>query len=336
MSVKYKDYYETLGVSRATPQKEIRKAYRELARKYHPDVNPGNKAAEEKFKDIQEAYAVLSDAEKRKRYDQLGSGWEAGADFTPPPGWRSTRVEFGDRANVEDVFGESGPFSDFFQSVFGGLGFETGRGGRTASRGTDVEAEIEMSLEDVHRGATPTVSLQTTGPCPDCGGRGTRRMSACQNCRGTGQVISRRRMTVNIPAGARDNSVLRLSGKGDRRSPDGPPGDLYLRIRIKPHPNLELVGTDDVQVEIPVTPWEAALGAPVTVPTIDGSVEMTIPRGTQSGSRLRLRGQGLRKRDGSRGDQFVKVRIALPGSLTPEEERLFQELARLSRFNPRA
>ncbi len=335
MSVKYKDYYEILGVPRSAVQKEIRKAYRELARKYHPDVNPGNQSAEEKFKEIQEAYAVLSDPAKRKQYDQLGSGWEAGADFSPPPGWRSTRVDFGDRGDMEDIFGESGRFSDFFQSVFGGFGFEPGRGRPTASRGTDVEAEIELSIEDVHRGASPTVSLQTTGPCPECGGRGTRRMSACSSCRGTGQVVSRRRMTVNIPAGARQNSVVRLSGKGDRRTPNGPPGDLYLRIRVKPHPSFEQVGTDDVQVEVPVTPWEAALGAQVTVPTLEGSVEMTIPPGTQSGSRLRLRGQGLGKRGGGRGDQYVKVRIALPSRLDPEEERLFRELARASRFNPR-
>lgn len=336
MSVRYKDYYKTLGVDRKASQEEIRKAYRKLARQFHPDVNPGKPEAEEKFKDVQEAYAVLSDAEKRAHYDQLGQDWTSGADFTPPPGW-SGRFDFGEPLNERDIFDESGGFSDFFQFLFGGL-----RGSRpTASpqqpstgKG-DVEAEIELSLEDLHHGARPTLSIRTSGPCPRCGGRGTHQMRRCPQCGGSGQVSSRKRtMTVRIPPGLRPDSVLRITGKGEERGLGRPPGDLYLRIKVKPHARFRLTG-DDLSVELPVAPWEAALGCKVNVPTLEGSVEMTIPPGTQSGTLLRLRGQGLRRRDGSRGDQLVRVRIEIPTALSPEEEELFRKLSKVSRFDPR-
>ncbi len=346
-SVKYKDYYATLGVERSASRDEIRKAYRKLARQYHPDKNPGDKSAEERFKDIQEAYAVLSDAEKRQQYDRLGSGWQQGADFTPPPGWGGgggTRVEFGNAGDFQDIFGEFGGFSDFFESLFGGRGRATyqqtsqagPRARRTkAPRGADVESEIELSLEDLHKGTRPTIVLRTTEVCPDCQGKGVRRMSRCSRCQGTGEVMSRKRLTVNIPPGMRDGSVLRLSGKGGRQRPDGPAGDLYLRIRVKPHPLFEVVGQDDLQIDVPITPWEGALGAKVPVTTLEGSVEVTIPPGTEGGSRLRLRGQGLNRRDGSRGELYVRIRMAVPAELTADERELFQQLAAKSSFNPR-
>ena len=343
-SVKYKDYYQTLGVQRSSSQDEIRKAYRKLARKYHPDRNPGDKSAEEHFKDIQEAYAVLSDPEKRQQYDRLGSGWQQGADFTPPPGWSGTRVEFGNAADFQDIFGDFGGFSDFFQSLFGGRGraasSQSAQSGSRVwrsqpARGADVESEIELSLEELHKGTRPTVVLRTTEVCPDCQGKGVRRMSRCSRCQGTGELTTRKRLTVRIPPGMRDGSVLRLSGKGGRQRPDGPAGDLYLRIRMKPHPLFEVVGQDDLQIEVPITPWEGALGAKVPVTTLDGSVEVTIPPGTEGGARLRLRGQGMNRRDGSRGDLYVRVRIAVPAQLSPEEEELFRQLSVKSTFNPR-
>jgi DnaJ-class molecular chaperone len=321
-SVKYKDYYETLGVQRSSSQDEIRKAYRKLARKYHPDRNPGDKSAEEHFKDIQEAYAVLSDPEKRQQYDRLGSGWQQGAD----------------------IFGDFGGFSDFFQSLFGGRGraasSQSAQSGSRVwrsqpARGADVESEIELSLEELHKGTRPTVVLRTTEVCPDCQGKGVRRMSRCSRCQGTGELTTRKRLTVRIPPGMRDGSVLRLSGKGGRQRPDGPAGDLYLRIRMKPHPLFEVVGQDDLQIEVPITPWEGALGAKVPVTTLDGSVEVTLPPGTEGGARLRLRGQGMNRRDGSRGDLYVRVRIAVPAQLSPEEEELFRQLSVKSTFNPR-
>jgi DnaJ-class molecular chaperone len=317
VSVKYKDYYKILGVDRGADQKEIRRVYRKLARKFHPDVNPGDKAAEERFKDIQEAYAVLSDPEKRRTYDELGSSWQPGADFSPPPGWRRTRFDMGDLGDLSDLFGGGpGGFSDFFQSIFGGLGGRPrpdSRRRRPTSTGADVEAEIELTLEEIHQGTRKTM---TVTPAP-------------------GRPAAPKRMTVNIAAGARDNSVVRLAGKGERTHPAGQPGDLYLRIKVRPHPRFKPVGADDIQVEVPVSPWEAALGATIRVPTLDGDVEMRIPAGTQSGSRLRLRGQGLRTRSGSRGDQIVRVRIAVPSRLTPNEKQLLEKLAAVSQFNPR-
>ncbi|UCF37077.1 MAG: J domain-containing protein [Acidobacteriota bacterium] len=339
MTIQYRDYYETLGVSRSASQEEIRKVYRKLARKYHPDVNPGDKAAEEKFKDIQEAYAVLSDPEKRSRYDQLGANWQAGADFTPPPGWGGTRVDFGDVGDLGDLFGGGGAFSDFFQSIFGGFGGARARGRsspRAASKGADVEAQIELSLEDVHRGCRPTLSLQTQSICQQCHGSGMMGRGRCMACNGLGRIAVPRRLTVNIAPGARDNSVVRLAGKGEKRTAAGPAGDLFLRVRIRKHPKFRITGTDDLRVEVPVTPWEAALGAKIPVPTLDGSIEVTVPEGTQGGANLRLRSQGLRRRDGSRGDLYIRIRIALPKKLTREEEALLRQLANISKFNPRS
>jgi len=341
MSVQYKDYYKLLGVKRDASQKEIRKAYRELARKYHPDVNPDNDRAEEMFKDIQEANAVLSDPEKRQMYDRLGSNWRAGADFSPPPGWQGQRTNVHDLGDLGDLFGDSGGrgFSDFFQSVFGGFGMgETGqtrRGRRPSPRGSDTEATIELDLEDVHKGTQRTVTLYSVQVCPECRGSGVKGRAQCARCRGGGQLRTPKRMKVNISPGVRDGSVLRLKGKGERYSANGPAGDLYLKIKVKPHPLFKIVGQHSVQIEVLVSPWEAALGAKIKVPTLEGSVEMSIPPGTQSGSRLRLREQGLHKRNSGRGDQYVKVAIVIPSSLSREEEELMKKLAQVSSFKPR-
>lgn len=323
MSVKYKDYYEILGVGRGSSQDEIKKAYRKLARKYHPDVNPGDKEAEEKFKDIQEAHAVLSDPEKRKRYDQLGSNWQAGSDFKPPPGWEGVQVEFGRRGGgFEDIFGGTGGaggFSDFFQTLFGGFsagGRQTARRGRFQRKGSNVEATLELDLEDVHRGTRTTLTLQSNLPRPQ-GSPATRKVN------------------VNIKPGAREGSLLRIKGKGEPGPGGGPPGDLFLRIRIREHPIFSIVGKDDLQVTSRVSPWEAALGGTVEVPTLEGPVDIKIPAGTQGGQRIRLRGKGLAKRNGERGDLFAMIQIAVPRKLSNREQELFEELARISSFKPR-
>jgi DnaJ-class molecular chaperone len=338
MSVKYQDYYKVLGVKRDASQKEIRKAYRELARKYHPDVNPNDKRAEERFKDIQEANAVLSDPEKRKMYDRLGSNWQAGADFTPPPGWEGHRVEFRDLGDLFEGPGGGG-FSDFFQSIFGGFGMgESSRyrpGRRPASVGADLEATIELDLEDIHSGAHRTVTVHSAQVCPLCRGSGVKGRNRCPSCRGVGQLRQPRRMKVQISPGAREGSVLRLKGKGEKVTQNGPAGDLYLRIRLRPHPLFTVIGEDNVQIEIGVSPWEAALGAKIKVPTLEGSVEMSVPPGTQTGAKLRLRGQGLRKRTSGRGDQYVRIKIVIPSSLSREEEALMKKLAEVSSFKPR-
>lgn len=334
MAVKFKDYYDVLGVSKIATADDIKKAYRKLARKNHPDVNPGDKSAEDAFKEINEAYEVLSDPEKRKRYDQLGSNWKAGAEFTPPPGWENAGVQFGD---FGDVFGgehRPGGFSDFFESLFGNR-----RGARAGAgfqmRGQDVEAEIALTLEETHRGGARSLSLRAAEPCTDCGGSGSKDGKTCPTCHGAGVIRRPKSLEVTIPAGVRDGSVIRLAGQGESGMNGAPAGDLFLRVRIEPHPVFNGVGADDVQIELPVAPWEAALGGKVSVPTLDGPVEMKIPAGAQGGQRLRLRGQGLNRRGGGRGDQYVKLKIVVPSKLTDREKDLFEKLAAESRFNAR-
>ena len=310
MAVKFKDYYEVLGVPRGASGDEIRKTYRKLARQYHPDVNPNDKSAEEKFKEINEAYEVLSDADKRKRYDELGANWKSGAEFTPPPGAQNGRVDF---TGFGDAFGGArgaSDFSDFFESLFGR------RGSARSSADfrmppQDIEAEISLTLEEAHRGVKRNITLQSSG---------TDRLKSLE---------------VTIPPGVREGTVIRLAGQGEPGTSGGPPGDLYLHVRIEPHPLFEIVGDADVQIEFPAAPWEAALGAQVNVPTLDGPVEMKIPPGTQGGTRLRLRGQGLNKRRGGRGDQYVKIKIVIPPKLTARERSLFEKLAAESKFDPR-
>jgi curved DNA-binding protein len=342
MAVKFRDYYEVLGVARTASGDEIKKAYRKLARKHHPDVNPGDKTAEEKFKELNEAYEVLSDPDKRKRYDQLGANWKAGAEFTPPPGWTGWEGrEGGGRGfDFNEIFGEgrgASGFSDFFETLFsGGRGARAGAG--FAMRGSDVEAEITLTLEEAHRGLTRTLTFEASERCPECGGSGIKDNQTCPTCRGRGSIRRPKSLEVNIPAGVREGSIIRLAGQGEPGSGNAQAGDLFLRVRIKPHPLFSIVGEDDIQVELPVAPWEAALGAKVNVPTLDGPVEMTIPPGAQGGQRLRLRGQGLNRRGaqgGGRGDEYVKLKIVIPPKLSPKEEELFEKMGAESRFDAR-
>src|SRR5262245_14422305 len=302
MAVKFKDYYETLGVSRSASEGQIRDAYRKLARKHHPDVNPGDKTAEEKFKEINEAYSVLSDPQKRKQYDALGQNWKQGAEFRPPPTWENVRVEFGDTEGFGD-------FSDFFETVFGGSrGRRAGPG--FTRRGSDVESEIPITLEEAHRGTTRSISLRS----PD------------------GKQKSVR---VNIPAGLSNGELIRVPNEGEPGGGGGPPGDLFLSVRIEPHRIFKTLEDGNLEMNLPVAPWEAALGANMRTPTIDGAVELTIPPETQAGRRLRLRGQGLNRKSGGRGDQYVRIQIVNPPSLGPNERELYKRLASESRFDAR-
>ena len=342
--MKFKDYYEILGVKREASDEQIRQAYRKLARKYHPDLNPGDKAAEEKFKEINEANEVLSDPEKRKRYDQLGANWRDGAEFTPPPGWGQVNVEFGD---LRDIFGGGaggasgggGAFSDFFEMLFGGsrdAGSAEARRtrGRGRARGQDAEAEMEIALEDAHRGGRHRITMQAARACPTCNGTGMANNAVCPTCRGTGQVLSPKTIDVNIPPGARAGSVIRLPKHGQPGTGGGEAGDLFVKLQLKPHPTFTVAG-DDLTVEVPVTASEAVLGATIEVPTIDGKAEMKVPAGSQSGQRLRLRGQGLSKRGGGRGDLYVRLKVVVPPQPTEREKQLYQELASASPFKPR-
>ncbi len=313
MAVKFRDYYEILGVSRGAKQDEIKKTYRKLARKYHPDLNPNNKQAEEKFKEIQEAYEVLGDADKRTKYDQLGANWKNGADFTPPPNWGGSQGGI----NMDDLFeragrGRGSAFSDFFETLFGGMGGmgmgggpsagTRGRAGGRAAPAAEAETELTLPLEEMHRGTLRKLTV---------------RMGNAEKT-----------IDVRIPPGARDDSRIRIPGGG----PNG--GDLFVRLRQSPHSQFTVKG-DDTETDAAITPWEAALGASIEVPTLDGKAEIRVPPGIGSGQRLRLRGHGLNKRGGGRGDHFVRLKIAVPKELTPAERKLFEELSKVSRFRPR-
>lgn len=341
MAVGTKDYYEVLGVSRNATENEIKAAYRKLARKHHPDLNPGDKAAEERFKELQEAYSVLSNAERRKLYDQYGENWrvvEQTGQAPPPPGWEGVRASGEQQAGGFDFggfdFGEfragAGGVEDIFEELFG-----RARRARRSARGQDIEAEIELSLEEAHRGGRRALQMQTAEICSTCQGAGViGENQICQTCGGAGRVLKPRTIEVNIPAGVRDGSMVRLAGQGGAGFGGAPAGDLYLRIRLRPHPTFTVRG-DDLEIEVPVAPWEAVLGARVEVPTIEKQVELVVPAGAQAGQRLRLRGQGLNKRKGGRGDLYVRLEVVVPREVSDEERRLYEELRRVSRFTPR-
>jgi curved DNA-binding protein len=345
MAVNTKDYYQVLGIGRNASTDDIKKAYRKLARKFHPDLNPGDKSAENRFKALQEAYDVLSDAENRKLYDQYGENWKAvkQGGGPPPPGWERARTTRGPTTggiDFEDFdfgsFRGTGGF-DIFEEMFGGGrgGARAGRG-RGSSRGQDVEAELELSLEEAHRGGRHTLQMQVAEVCPTCKGTGVvDENKTCQTCRGLGQVLKPKTLEVNIPAGVRDGSTVRLAGQGGPGMPGSEPGDLYMHIRLRPHPRFTVRG-DDLEVELPIAPWEAVLGTRAEVPTIEGQVEMTIPPGAQSGQRLRLRGQGLNKRQGGRGDEYARLKVVTPKEVSAEERRVYEQLRDLSRFEPRS
>jgi curved DNA-binding protein len=310
MAVGYQDYYEALEVPRTASSEDIRRAYRRLARKYHPDVNkePG---AEDRFKQISEAYEVLRDEEKRARYDRLGPNWKNGQDVSGAGG-------FGEEFRSGDGFGDvrfdfgGGDASDFFEGLFGqrargSARGPAGRGGFNgfSMRGGNQEAVLELTLEEAASG-------------------GKRRLSL-----GDGRDFE-----VEIPRGVRDGQRIRLAGQGSAGAGGGPAGDLFLRVRVKPHPRFRVEGRD-LYVDLPVSPWEAALGAEAPVPTLTGTARLKVPPGSSTGRRLRLRGQGLPSPDGSAGDLYAVLAIHVPKRLTKQERELFEQLAAVSKFDPR-
>lgn len=294
--MKYKDYYAVLGVPRDADEEAIKKAYRKLARKHHPDVSkdPG---AEARFKDIAEAYATLKDPEKRAAYDSLGAR-RSGEEFRPPPDWAQGA------ASGEDIFADM-DLGDLFATLRRGRGQRRPAGPR---RGRDYEASLQLSLEDAHRGTTVSLDIA--------------------------HEDGSRTLAVTVPPGATEGQRLRLRGKGGAGSDGGDAGDIYLHITLRPH-SLYRVDGHDLYFDLALAPWEAALGADVEVPTLDGPVLLTVPAGSRSGRKLRLRGRGLHTGRGGRGDLYALVRIDVPTSLTPRERELFEELSRTSRFNPR-
>ena len=353
MPVKYKDYYETLGVARTASDEEIKKAFRKLARQYHPDVAKG-KGTEEKFKEINEAYEVLGDSAKRKKYDELGANWQSGAEFRPPPGWEDLAGgsfagrrpgSHGAGGDFEFNLGGTG-FSDFFEQLFGSAGRQAGgtgsRRGRSIfadeerpQRGRDIEGDIMVSLEEAVRGSVRTVSLNRAIACQNCAGTGLKGQGPCPVCGGAGQVNQAQQFQVRIPAGVAVGQQLRVTGRGESGLGGGPVGDLFLRVRLASHPDFQVEGQNLVY-EAELAPWEAVLGTQVSVPTLDGKINIKIPPGTQNAQRLRVRGQGMPQRGGGRGDLNVIVRIEVPQRASERERELWEQLARESKFNPRA
>lgn len=326
MSVSFKDYYQLLGVSKTASQDELSKAFKKKARKFHPDLNPDNPDAEKNFKEVNEAYEVLKDPEKRKLYDSLGPNWQHGQNFQPPPGFTQGRYNFSQGGGPQFDSGGFGGFSDFFETIFGGQfrgsqGFQgdpfSGGGfGPRQAKGRDVDASLELPLEEAYVGGPKTITFQEQVAGPD----GITRMQT-------------KSLQVNIPAGIKNGSRIRLAGQGSPGMRGGQVGDLYLKIKILPHPHFKLEG-NSIVYDLLLAPWEAALGTKVRVPTLDGAVEMTLPSGVNSGRKLRLRGKGLGK-SADKGDQLVRIMIATPAPLTDNQRKLWEELAKASNFHPR-
>lgn len=341
MATTTKDYYDILGIKRGASQEEIKRAYRRLARKYHPDLNPGDKSAEQKFKEINEAYEVLGDPKKRAEYDQFGKvpPFEAGEGFE----WFRP-FDFG--------FGE-----DIFSDLFGMRKAE-----EMPQRGPDLVTNLEISLEEAYKGVTKPITItrqipcgvcnetgaessQTcpnckgtgtirgrrgflglTQSCPQCKGRGKIIIKACMACRGSGHTVITETIKVKIPPGADTGKRLRLSGMGHAGLRGGPPGNLYIEITVKPHPVFKRSG-DNIHVDAPVTVGEAVLGGKINVPTLDGYATMTLPAGTDSGKIFRLKGKGIpNPRTGIRGDEYVTIKIVVPKTVTSKIKEALQEI----------
>ena len=320
LPVEFKDYYEVLGLPRNASAGAIKKTFRKLARQYHPDVAKDKKGAEEKFKELNEANEVLSDPEKRRKYDELGEDWNQPGRQAHPPQNGSTG---GPEDGSEFHFGGTG-FSDFFEQFFGGRGrssagfghpAENGRGGgEFPQRGQDVEGDILVTLDEVLHGATRDVRLQRTDP---------------QTGKSTTQTLR-----VKIPVGVREGQKIRLTGNGQEGVGGGEAGHLYLRVTFAQHPEFRVRGAN-LYHDLDLSPWEAALGATVQIPTLDGRASLKVPPGTLAGREFRLRGKGLPSADGTHGDLHAVVHIQIPPQLTPEEKVLWAQLAAGSKFNPR-
>jgi DnaJ-class molecular chaperone len=330
MPVQYKDYYKILGVPKTATTKEIKAAYRKLAREWHPDVNPTRKKeAEEKFKEISEAYEVLSDPDKRKTYDSLGADWQQRArDFAGGVRYGTGAPDGGVHFDFGDL-GDGG-FSEFFQTFFGGMGRSTGFGTRTRrSRGDDVESTLDLTLREAYAGGKRTLSLQTEAACPRCRGTGNDRGKLCHDCRGTGTVQTQKSLEVTIPAGVHEGQRIRLTGQGRPGIGGGANGDLYLVVHILPDPVFTLKG-EDLYVEQPVPIYTLALGGEVEVPTMTRPITVKVPPGSPNGRRLRIPGKGMPKRSGGYGDLYVTLVAQMPTQLSERERELFRQLAELA------
>jgi DnaJ-class molecular chaperone len=326
----YKDYYKVLGVARGANTEEIKKTFRKLARKYHPDVNPGDKKAEERFKEINEAYEVLSDPEKRHKYDTLGPNWQE--QFSSGFTGRRT-YQYGGPAGRSPFEADSSGFSDFFEALFGRAG--TGSAGtrmRADMRkraGDNIDQPVEVTLQEAYGGGSRTFSIQSTEVCSACQGIGEVAGRPCMQCGGQGSVPRNKRIQVKIPPGVDNGAKIRVAGEGQPGIGGGPRGDLFLAISVKPDALFERKG-DDLYVDVEVELVTAMLGGEVAVPVPDGKkLLLSVPPETQNGRLFRLAGKGMpRLRGEGSGNLFARVKVVLPTQLTPDERELFEKLAR--------
>ncbi len=323
-----KDYYNILGVKRGASEQEIKRAYRQLARKYHPDVNPGNKSAEARFKEINEAYEVLSDKEKRQKYDQFGDQWQYADQFAKAGGYRSGSRDFSQGGGAQGFRFEEGDLDSLFGDVFQGIRTGASRRRDQPRRGRDIDYPVEVTLEEAYHGTNRILGLEAEEPCPSCGSTGKIRNVLCSACQGSGVVPRLERLEVKIPPGVKDGSRVRIAGKG-RQGYGGAKGDLYLVTSVKPHRLFERKD-DDLYVEVAIPLAVAVLGGEVQVPTPKGKLALKIPPETQNGRTFRLAKQGMSHLGNSpRGDLLAKVSVALPTKLSAEEKKLFEQLSRL-------
>jgi molecular chaperone DnaJ len=369
-----KDFYRELGVSSDASQDDIKKAYRKLARENHPDANPGNAEAEQKFKAVSEAYGVLSDPAKRKEYDEARRLFGAGAGsgtFNFPGGGGSGTFDMSDLFGQGGSAGTGGGFGglgDILGGLFGRRGSATGATGTRSQRGADVETDVRIEFAEAVKGATLPLRLSSPATCGTCGGNGARPGTTprtcpvcggsglvsrsqgafafsepCRDCRGRGKIIDNpcpecggegistrtRTLTVRVPAGVDDNQRIRLAGQGEPGRGGAAAGDLYVRVHVTPDPVFGRSG-NDLTITVPVSFTELALGATITVPTLDGKVALKVPEGTASGRVLRVRGKGIRKRDGSQGDLLVTLQVAVPSGLDAAEKQALESFAEAS------
>ncbi|MEZ4531186.1 MAG: J domain-containing protein [Thermomicrobiales bacterium] len=344
--LEFKDYYKVLGVERSADDAALKAAFRKAARKHHPDVNPGDAQAEERFKEVNEAYEVLSDQEKRKLYDRYGEEWQrykdAGYTGDEPAGGprRASSEDFGSWFTGQSGgytttnFGSTGDHSDFFETLFGSFG-----GGRRGSdtfaratprprRGQDIDAEVEVTFEEAFRGTARRFDIQAEEVCPTCGGTGLVRNTICPTCDGAGYIPRIKTIEVKIPAGVANGSRIRVAGQGGAGEAGGPNGDVYLIVKVADDKRFVREG-DNLRTEVEVPMLTALLGGKATVATPTGRVELTIPAETQQGKVFRLRGQGmprLKSKTGERGDLLAKANVMLPTNLTDREKALLEEL----------
>ena len=324
-----KNYYDILGIKKDSSEKEVKQAYRRLARKYHPDVNPGDKSSEDKFKEINEAYEVLSDKENRKKYDRYGDRWQYADQFEQAGQQQRQYRDFapgGGSSSFSFSGGDMGDLGSIFEGLFGGGRTGTFRRKAPQRRGQDLESPVEVTLEEAYQGTSRTINLQSGELCSACKGSGYIQNLPCSECRGSGVSPKIKRLEVKIPAGVQNGSRVRIAGKGQPGYHGGPSGNLYLKISVRSHSTFERHG-DNLHVSVPVLLATAMLGGEVQVPTPKGKLALKVPAETQNGRVFRLTGQGMPHLGKStRGDLLAKVNVVLPTKLSEEEREFFKRL----------